>query len=58
MVEFTDPVWLQTMFDTLTGIFDQVGLLKNFRKTVGMVYQTWQVVGVRSDKSYKLRMTG
>ena len=33
----TDTVWPHTAFDTLMGIFDQVGLRKNVRKTVGMV---------------------
>ena len=32
IVASTDPVWLQTAFDTLTGIFDRVGLLTNVRK--------------------------
>ena len=29
MVASTRPVWLQTIFDTLTGSFDWVGLNKN-----------------------------
>ena len=37
MVASTNPGWLQTAFDTLTGIFDRVGLNKNVQKTVGMV---------------------
>ena len=37
MVSSTDPVWLQTAFNTPTGIFNRVGLQKNVRKTVGMV---------------------
>ena len=32
--------WIQRKFDTLTGLFDQVGLRENMWKTVGMVFQT------------------
>ena len=39
MVASTNPVWLQTAFDTLMGLFDRVGLRTNIRKTVGMVCQ-------------------
>ena len=58
MVASTNPVWLQNAFDTLTGIFDRVGLRTNVRKTVGMVCQPYRVVGVREDEAYKRRMTG
>ena len=37
LVASTDPGWLQSDFDTLTGIFGRVGLRKNMRKTVGML---------------------
>ena len=37
MVVSTDPGWPQTAFDTLTGIFDRVGMKTNLLKTVGMV---------------------
>ena len=58
MVASTNPGWLQTAFDTLTGIFDQVGLRKNVRKTVGVVFRPCRAVGVQADEAYKLRMTG
>ena len=58
MVAFTDPVWLQTMFDTLTGIFDRVGLQKNVCKTLGLVCQPCRAVGVQEDEAYKRRITG
>ena len=35
IVASTEPGWLQLAFDTLTGIFDWVGLQKNVRKTGG-----------------------
>ena len=38
VVESTDPGWLQLAFDTLTGMFDRVGLRTNVRKTVGVVF--------------------
>ena len=37
MVASTDPWWLQSAFDTLTGIFDRARLWTNACKTVGMV---------------------
>ena len=32
MLDSTNPGWLQTIFDTLTGLFEQVGLKKNSEK--------------------------
>ena len=58
MVASTDPGWLQSAFDTLTGLFDQVGLPKNVCKTVGMVCRPCRVAGVQADEAYTRRMTG
>ena len=44
----SDPGWLQGAFNTLVGIFDQVGLQENVRKTVGMVYRPFQSAGTQS----------
>ena len=38
MIASTDPGRTQTAFDTLTGLFDRVGMKTNVSKTVGMVY--------------------
>ena len=37
MVISSDPAWLQGAFTALVAIFDRVGLMTNFRKTVSMV---------------------
>ena len=58
MVAYTNPLWLQTTFHTLTGLFNQVGLRKNVRKTMGMVCQPCRAVGIREDEVYKRRMMG
>ena len=58
MVDSTDPGWLQSEFDTLTGLFDRVGLRKNVSKTAGMVCSPCWAAGVRADKSYTGWMTG
>ena len=58
MVASTNPGCIQTVFDTLTGIFDQVGLNKNVRKIVGMVLRPCQAAEVRADKAYTRRMKG
>ena len=58
MLASTNPVWLQTAFDTLTGISDQVGLQKNFWKTVGMGCKLCWAVRIRSYEAYKRLMMG
>ena len=58
LVASTDPGWHQSAFETLTGIFDRVGLQKNIRKTVGMVCNPCWAAGVRADEDYTQRMTG
>ena len=58
MVASTDPEWLQLAFDKLTGMFDQVGLWMNIRKTMGVVFRPFWAAGVRADESYTYRMTG
>ena len=57
MVDSTNLVWLQTAFDTLTGIFDRVGLRKNVRKTAGMAFQPCRAVRVQADEAYKCQIT-
>ena len=37
MLASTEPVWLQTTFDTLVELFDRVVLKTNVQKTVGKV---------------------
>ena len=58
MVAYTNLGCLQTAFDTLTGIFNPVGLKKNVKKTVGMVCHPCRAAGVREDKTYNQKMTG
>ena len=58
MVSSTDLGWLQPEFDTLTGIFDWVGLRTHVHRTVGMVCRPLRAAGVKEDKAYTWRMTG
>ena len=58
MVSSTDPVWLQSEFDTLMGLFYRVVLRTNIRKTVGVVFRPCQTAGLQADKSYTQRITG
>ena len=58
MMASTKPGWLQTVFDTLTVIFDQAGMKKNINKTMRMVCHPCRAAGVREDKSYTWRMKG
>ena len=38
LVASTDPEWMQGVFETLTGLFERLGLRTNTSKTVGMLY--------------------
>ena len=58
MVSSTNPGWHQNAFDALMRLFGRVGLRKNVKKTVGMIFQLFQEVGFRADKVYKLHMMG
>ena len=58
LVDSTDPGWLQSAFDTLTGIFDRVGLRTNVLKTVGMVCRPCRAAGVRANEAYTQSMKG
>ena len=51
-------MWIQLAFDTLTGLFDQVGLQTNIRKIVGMVCRPCWAADVRSDEAYTRQMIG
>ena len=51
MVASTDPGWLQSAFDTLTGIFDRVGLRANVHKTVGMVCRPFRAAGCMQKRA-------
>ena len=37
LVSSTNPGWILSVFYTLMGLLDRLGLHKNVRKTVGMV---------------------
>ena len=58
LVALTDPVWMQGEFDTLTGLFDRVGLQKNVRKTVGIICHPLCAAGTQLEAVYERRMTG
>ena len=55
----SDPAWLQGAFTALLAIFDRVGLMTNFRKTVSMVYHPCQAgAGNRTEEAYGRSITG
>ena len=51
LVASTDPGWIQSAFDTLTGIFNRVGMRTHVCKTVGMVCRILRADGVQVDKA-------
>ena len=56
VVASTDPGWIQSAFDLMTGVFDRLGLRTNIHKAVGMVCLPCQASGVRSFEAYNRRM--
>ena len=58
MVASTNLGWLHTAFDTLTGLFDWVGLKTNIRKAMGMVFHPCHAARVKEYKAYTWWMTG
>ena len=59
MVVSSDPAWIQGAFNALVDIFDRVGLLTNFGKTVRMVcHPCWAGAGNRTEEAYSRRVTG
>ena len=58
MIASSDLGWMQGAFITLVGMFDWVGLRKNFGKMVGMFCCPCQASGTQSEAAYKRRMAG
>ena len=58
LIALTRPECIQWEFEILTGLFDRVGLWKNKKKAVGMVFQTFHISGRHSKEYYKGCMTG
>ena len=58
MVALSDPRWLHSVFDTLVGLFDRVGLRKTFGKTVGMVCRPCRAAENQPQAAYGRRVTG
>ena len=56
LVECTDPGWIQSVFGMLTGLFEQVGIRTNIRKTVGVVCRPFRESGLQADKVYTRRL--
>ena len=52
MVASTYPGCIQTAFDTLTGIFDRVGLKMNVQKPVGVVCHPCRAARVWAYEAY------
>ena len=48
---------LQQDFDTLTELFDRVGLRTNVAKTVSMACHAFRALGEHSTDTYSLSMT-
>ena len=44
LIDSIKTEWTQGVFESLTGMFEQVGVSKNVGKTVGMIYQPCHAV--------------
>ena len=58
MLASTDLGWLQSVFDTLKGLFGWVGLRTNVCNTVGMVCRPCRAAGVQAYEAYTRQITG
>ena len=58
LVSSIDLEWLQGELDTLTGLFDRLGLQKNVGNTVGMVCHPCQAAGTNLEAAHKWRIMG
>lgn len=58
MLGSTDPEWLQGAFDTLSGLFERVGLRTNEDKTKAMVCTPGSIRSQVSQQAYKRRWDG
>ena len=56
LVASTDPEWMQGSLDTLTGLFDRVGLRTIARKKVGMLCFPCSAFVNQPEAAYKQRM--
>ena len=52
------PVWLQEEFDTLTRLFNRVGLQTDVSKTDRMICHPFHAVGTQSEGAYEQHITG
>ena len=58
MVYPTNAGWIHAAFDTLTGLFDRLGLRENINKTVGTVCHPFRAAVAQADEAYTRQMTG
>ena len=56
LIESTNPVWLQWVFDILIGIFERFGIINNMENMVTMVCQPGTIISQHSTASYGWRM--
>ena len=56
VVTSTDPGWLQSVLDFVTGVFDRVRLCTNVCNTMGVVCRPCRESGVQENKAYTRRM--
>ena len=57
LITSTNPVWLQSVFGVLIGLFEQVGLRTNVTNMVAMACQPGPIAGQQSTTSYGQQMT-
>ena len=57
LISLTHLEWLQGEFDTLMGLFGQVGLRENVGKTIGMIFQPYHAFRTQSEAADKSRIT-
>ena len=54
----TQATYLQRSFDTLTYLFDHMGLCRNVANMFSIAFQKFYALGGPLEEAYKLRMIG
>ena len=58
LIDSTNPVWLQWLFDIIIGIFERFGIINNMEEMVAMVCQTGTIARQQSSAAYGWQMNG
>ena len=56
LIDFTNPVWLQWLFDIIIELFERFGITNNMEEMVKIVCQPGSITRKQSSAAYGWRM--